>query len=852
MSLSTGQRLGPYEILAPIGAGGMGEVYRARDTRLGREVAIKVLPAELSADGDRLKRFEKEARAASSLNHPNIVTIYEVGSGDSTSFIVMELVEGKTLGEMLAGGPLQARRTARHRHTDRRRTGEGALRRHRPSGLEARERHGDGGRAGEDSGFRIGEADVQPELEGLQATHAPTVSEGTRPGVVMGTVSYMSPEQASGHSVDFRSDQFSFGSILYEMATGKKAFRRATAAQTMAAIIQDEPEPIAGLNPKLPAPLRWIIEQCLTKEPRGRYAATDDLARDLARVRAHISEVSGSGEIASLPGRKTRLTWFIVAAAAALLALSAGVFTLGRRTAEKPMPTFHGLTFRRGLGGHARFASDGQTIVYGAAWEGGPMRLYSTRADSPESRLFDLPPADILGISSSGEMAVLLNPNVAGPANHTGTLARVPIAGGAPREILEDVQGADWSPDGKELAVVRKIGERRRLEYPIGKPLYEAEMIFSPRVSPRGDLVAFYEEQPGVKHLCTVDRSGRKKILASNVGWFTLAWSSSGDEIWYYGPDGVVAVSLSGRKRTLARFPHFAFASLEDIARDGRALVLLSDWRRGIVALPPGETRERELSWFGSSWATAISRDGSQLLFEDGTETITGVYLRKTDGSSPPVRLAEDAGGVDLSPDLKWALIGHGRDSELELVPTGAGSSKVLKLGGIDTVGPVGGCFFPDGKRILIEGRQPGRPYRCYVQDIEGGPPRPVTPEGVHSQVLSPDGRFLAVLDPDRKILLYPLEGGAPKTAPGPPEPGELGMWSADGRSLYVMEKQEGAVKVFRRDLATSRREPWKEIAPADPAGILSLSLTIAPDGGSYVYSYARSLSTLYLVQGLR
>ena len=595
-----------------------------------------------------------------------------------------------------------------------------------------------------------------------------------------------------------------------------------------------------------------MVERCLAKEPRGRYASTEDLARDLATMRDHLSGASLSGEafaIAPIPTRRRLLLY--VAAPAALLALSAGVFTLGRRTAEKPIPSFDRLTFRRGLGGYARFAPDGQTIVYGAAWEGGPMRLYSTRAGSPESRLFDLPPADILSISSSGEMAVLLNPNLV-PKGRFGTLARVPIAGGAPRELLENVEGADWSPDGKELAVIRQIGERRRLEYPIGKTLYEAEMISSPRVSPKGDLVAFYESRAGVRHLCTIDRSGKRQTLASKVDGFTLAWSSSGDEVWYW-EDGLYAVSLSGRRRPLARFPQVTFVSLQDIARDGRALVMLGDWRMGIVALPPGETRERELSWFGYSGLGAISRDGSQLLFGDGTETIDGVYLRKTDGSSPPVRLAEDADGMDLSPDLKWALIRrHGRESELELLPTGAGSSKVLKLG-FDSVGPIGGCFFPDGKRILIEGRQPGRPYRCFVQDIEGGPPRPVTPEGLHSQVLSPDARFLAVLDPDRKILLYPLDGGAPKTAPGPPEPGDLDSWSDDGRSIYVTEKeQQMTVKFFRRDLATGRREPWREITPADPAGIFGFNPVLVPDGKSYVYGYSRALSTLYLVQGLK
>ena len=850
MPISAGTRLGPYEVLAHLGAGGMGEVYRARDTRLGREVAVKVLPEALSSDPERLRRFEKEARAASSLNHPNIVTIHDIGREGQVSYIAMERVEGNTLREMLVGGALTIKRL----FPIGTQIAEGLAKAHE-AGILHRDLKPENVMVTRDGHVKIldfGLAKlVYAGRDSGQPTQAPTVSGLTEPGVVMGTVGYMSPEQATGLPLDFRSDQFSFGSVLYEMVTGKPPFQKKTRPETMAAIIREEPEPIATLAPKTPAPLRWIIERCHAKEPRQRYSSTDDLARDLATLRDHISETSApSAAIAAAPvSSRRRLGYW--AAAVASLALLGGVFSLGRQTGEKPIPTFHALTYRRGLGRHARFAPDGQTIVYGAAWEGGPMRLYSTRADSPESRLFDLPPADILSISSTGEMAVLLRPNDAGPDNYAGTLARVPIGGGAPREILEDVQGADWSPDGKELAVVRKIGERRRLEYPIGKSLYEAEMISSPRVSPRGDLVAFYERRDGVQHLCTIDRSGKRKTVASNVGGWTLAWSPSGDEVWY-GEGGVSAVSLSGRKRTLAHFTAIAFSFLQDIARDGRALVVLSDLRKGIVALPPGETRERELSWFGDPLLGAISRDGSQLLFNDGTETINGVYLRKTDGSSLPVRLAEDADGMDLSPDLKWALIHrYGRTSELELVPTGTGSSKVLKVGGIDLSGALGGRFFPDGKRILIEGRQPGRPFRCFVQDIEGGPPRPVTPEGNHSQVLSPDGRVLAVLDPERKILLYPLEGGAPTTAPGPPEPGALDSWSDDGRSIYVTEKQEKTAKFFRRDLATGRREPWTEITPADPAGFLFFNPILGPDR-SYVYSYGRALSTLYLVQGLR
>ncbi len=379
------------------------------------------------------------------------------------------------------------------------------------------------------------------------------------------------------------------------MATGKRAFQKATAIDTLAAILHEEPEPIARLNPQAPVPLRWIIEQCLAKEAKDRYASTEDLFRELRRVRDHLSEASLSGEsIPAVPTSSRRRLGYVVAAAA-LLAVSGGLFTLGRRSGEKLIPSFQRLTFRRGSVGYARFAHDGQTIVYGAAWEGGPMRLYSTQVESPQSRLFDLPPADILSISSSGEMAILLNPKSLYSPNRFGTLARVPLSGGAPREILEDVQGADWSPDGKSSPCPQDR-RGRRLEFPIGKTLYEAETLFSPRVSPDGKLVAFIEDREGVSHLCVIDAAGKRRTLADDLEG-PLAWSPKGDEILCGGLD---AVSLAGRRRVLARFP--AFAAVSDVSQHSGVLLTLGEWRMGIAALPAGETQARDLSWFGVSW----------------------------------------------------------------------------------------------------------------------------------------------------------------------------------------------------------------------------------------------------------
>ena len=400
MTLSAGTRLGPYELLGPLGAGGMGEVYRARDTRLQREVAVKVLPAELASDTLRLKRFETEARLASALNHPNIVTIHEVGQSDSTSFIVMELVAGKTLRELLYVGPLPLRKLL----SIAAQVADGLAKAH-ASGIVHRDLKPENVMVTGDGLVKIldfGLAKLtHPDSDGGQAEKARTIPGGTEPGVVMGTVGYMSPEQAAGQRVDFRSDQFSFGSILYEMATGKRAFERTTRPEILAAIIRDEPEPISALNSQAPSQLRWIVERCLAKEPRDRYAATEDLARDLATLREHVSELSGEARV-PLEARRRRARWGGIGMAAVLLVALAGTYLLGRRVerSQTSSPRFRQLTFRGAGISTARFAPDGQTVVYAAQSEGKPPELFTERLDSPETRP--------LGLSESGDPLHLL------------------------------------------------------------------------------------------------------------------------------------------------------------------------------------------------------------------------------------------------------------------------------------------------------------------------------------------------------------------------------------------------------------------------------------------------------------
>jgi predicted ATPase len=287
MPLLPGSRLGPYEIGTLLGAGGMGEVYRARDPRLDRTVAIKILPAELSADSDRLHRFEREARSASALNHPNIVTIYELAQDGSAHYIAMELIEGETLRQLLIAGPLPIRKTIELAAQ----IAEGLAKAHE-AGIAHRDLKPENLMVTRDGFVKIldfGLAKVASPAAAQNETRT-FASWQTQPGMVVGTVQYMSPEQASGASLDFRSDQFSFGLVLYEMVTGKRAFPRGTAAEILVAIMREQAEPIAAQNPDAPAPLCWAIERCLAKDADKRYATTRDLARELAAIRDRFSE----------------------------------------------------------------------------------------------------------------------------------------------------------------------------------------------------------------------------------------------------------------------------------------------------------------------------------------------------------------------------------------------------------------------------------------------------------------------------------------------------------------------------------------------------------------------------------
>jgi Tol biopolymer transport system component len=563
---------------------------------------------------------------------------------------------------------------------------------------------------------------------------------------------------------------------------------------------------------------------------------------------------------AAAPRRRFPVTPLLAAVIALIAGLVAGRFLL-QRPVEASLPVYHPLTFRRGMVHAARFAPDGKTIIYSAVWEGKSLQLFTTRPESPESHELEPAGADVLAVSSLGEMALSLGSHPVAQFLYSGTLARVPLVGGAPREILEGVEWADWSPDGSNLAIVRQEQGRHRLEFPLGKVIYQADgWIGHIRISPKADMVALIDhpqlgDDGGA--VAMVDLAGKKTTLST--GWDSIqgiAWSPGGEEIWFTatrtgGDRSLYAVTLTGTIRLLARVP--GELTLLDVGREGNVLLTRGNDRAGIIGLAPGDAKERDLSWLDWSSPGDLSADGKTVLFAEtgeGGGPKYAVYLRKTDGS-PAIRLSEGV-GLALSPDGKSTLARPNvTPSPLVRLPTGVGEAKPLTN---DAINHLWGRWLPDGKQVVFSGNEAGHGFRLYVESPGEGKPRPISPEGVNpSVVISPKGDFAASVGPDHRVYLYPIAGGEPVLVAGTqPDEAPTGF-SADGRSLYVFRFGEIPAKVFQLELATGKRTLWKELVPADAAGIDNVrGITITPDAKAYVYGYIRTLSDLYLVEGLK
>jgi eukaryotic-like serine/threonine-protein kinase len=852
--LAADTQLGPYKIVSAIGAGGMGEVYRAIDTRLGRHVAVKVLSQHLTNDAEATHRFEQEARAAGQLNHPNILAIYDIGTERNTRYIVSELLEGESLRARIRQGAIPPRRAADYASQLAR-------------GLAAAHERG------------IIHRDLKPEnlfltrdghvkiLDfGLVKLMAPRIPgsnppEGvddvtmatspTEPGRIMGTVGYISPEQIRGGSGDHRSDIFAAGAILFEMLAGRPAFRGDSPIETLNAILKEDPPDFYELGIRVPSALERVVRHCLEKNPDDRFQSARDLAFDLGAMSGLTSQNISARR---MPQIRTRDVILPVIIAAVILAALAGTYLAGARNGRKPPPTFRRVTFRSGTILNARFGPDGQTMFYGARWAGAPVSVYSVRADSPESRDLGFGPSEILAVSSKGQIAISQQPRFIGYLRESGTLAQVAIAGGAPRQLLEDVEAAEWSPDGNQLAVVRTVDGRCRLEYPIGRTIYTTiGWISHPRFNSRGDRIAlvdhpFTNDDRGSIVSIAPDGSDKQTLGPEWNSVNGLAWKPDTNEIWFAGEHAIYSI-------TPRAAPHLVTTSagwlwLHDIARDGRVLASQQSQRGGIIALMPGDAVERDLSWLDYSVVRDLAADGKTIAFSESGEaggSNFGVYLRSVDNPAA-VRLGEGTTEA-ISPDGKWVLSvpRNRKPPQIVMLPTGTGQPRTVTK---DALTPRNARWFPDGRRILFQGSEAGRPPRLWMQSIDGGAPRALTPENVSGVLITADSSRVLGRAADHHFYFYPVDGSAPQPVPALRGSDAPVRFSTDEKAVYVGTFGRIPAQLEKVNLLTGERTRVRELRPADPGGLINVGpVFVTPDQKTIVYSYTRLLSDLYLIE---
>jgi hypothetical protein len=867
----TGKKLAHYEIGARIGQGGMGEVYRARDTKLGREVAVKVLAEGVAGRDDALARFEQEARAVASLTHPNIVALYELGSaevdGQPIVYAATELLEGRTLRDHLGEGPAPVRKSiewttqicrglsAAHER--------GIVHRDiKPENLFVT-------RDGQVKILDFGLARTSAEVGTADATLRMSKGVDTAPGTVMGTVGYMSPEQVRAQAIEHTSDIFSLGAVLYEMLAGQRAFERGTGAETMTAILREDPPELRQANTSVPPGLDWIVRRCLEKNPHERFQSAHDLGLALQSVS------TSSFSAAELPDARTahaggaRRAW--MGGAAIVLAIAAGVaggrFLFGRGVAETPAPvSVSRLTYDRGRVYAARFAGDGRTIVYSAAVGDRPVEVFMAQIGTRGSRSLDLPPStSLLSVSRSGELAVLLESRQLAHFLREGTLARAPLAGGSPRPLLDDVMEFDFAPETDEYAVVRRLpNDMIQLEFPAGRTIVETtSWISHPRISPDGRMVAFLRHDLGrfddTGVLGVSDRDGNVRMLTGSY-WSAegIAWSPAGDEIWFCGgsPTRVLnAADLDGNVRQVAHT--FTDLTIRDVDAEGRMLLSEDLTRRGIVLVDLASGEETDRSWLDQSSGAALSRDGRWILFTEEGSQVAGsatTVIRETDGSSLPLVLGAGY-AFAISPDALEVIAATDVPPSLVIHPTGAGTSRTLALG----VTPSGGAAWtPDNETIVFGGADADQNPRLYAYDGATAAVTPVSPAGIAGDsryfrlVVAPDSKRVIGVDRTGVVWACALSGDAPVRVEGA-EPGETPVeWSADGRWLYVARMRSNRVRIYRAGIDTGARELWREIVPHDPAGMEIYGVMMTPDASTLAYTYKRLTSDLFVVDGWR
>jgi hypothetical protein len=866
VSLAPGTRLGPYFVLSPLGTGGMGEVWKARDTRLDRTVAIKVLSPAFAGVPDRVSRFAREARVLAQLRHPAIAALHSFEEVDGRTLLVMELAEGETLAQRIGADPLPpteaiaiARQIAE------------ALEEAHEKGIVHRDLKPANVKVAGDGTVKLLDFGLAKAWSAEPASGGPSDSaadlatlttDGTTPGALLGTVAYMAPEQARGLPVDRRADIWAFGVVLYEMLTGRRLFEGETFSDVVVAVLTREPE-WSLLPAGTPGAVRRLLRRCLAKDARDRLHDIADARLELADAGADASPSDSSGPLVPAPagGRSARRGRSRAALVAALVVAAAAgsAFVAARRTRREP-PVFRNLTWSHGDVFSARLTPDGENVVYSAALDGRPLALYSARLDAIESRVLDLPAGDVVGISRSAEMALLAGRRNVGSWKRVGTLTRASLSGGSPKPVLEEVFDADIAPDGSSFAVVRAASPGQQLEYPIGRVVHRSRgWISHPRISPDGKRVAFLDHDVDGDDLGSVSilgGGGRVERLSPQLDYSQgLAWSPSGEEVWatsYRVDEGgrLQAFAPSRPPRVLLRVP--STVRILDAAPDGRVLLAYDDTHVELEGRLAGDAGIRSYSWWRASFVTGISHDGA-LYSGDGAMTLakgeSAAFYRRA-GGSPPVRLGAGF-SAGVSPDGRWVFLtpASGRGNRLRAVPTGPGASRDFALGAEAHIsGSRLLSFSADGRFLAFTGSSEGSDLRGFVLDWEaGGAARAVTPEGVDEVLLSPDGRSIAGVVRGKGVWLFPIapRDGSPLAGT---TKGDLPVaWESSSRALFVWDR-EIPLRVFRVDLETGRRTLALEVSPRDPNGVLYGHVRFTPDLAHFLFRFRRHTSYLALM----
>jgi Tol biopolymer transport system component len=879
MTLEAGKRLGPYEVLALLGAGGMGEVYRARDTRLGREVAIKVLPAALSSDPERLKRFEREARAASSLNHPNIVTIYDIGSSDATSYIAMELVDGEPLSARLLEGALPVRELL----LIAAQVADGLAKAH-ASGIVHRDLKPENVMVTEDGHVKIldfGLAKLtQPGDASGEVTTALTIAGATEPGVVMGTVGYMSPEQATGRAVDFRSDQFSFGAILYEMATGRRAFARGSAPETLAAIIREEPEPIALVNGKVPTPVRWIIERCLAKEARRRFASTEDLASDLATIRDHLSEATSAVEAVptAVASTRRRRGWIPAVIAAGIL-LTAGVIAWHLRRIDyfwqNPLSAarFTRLTDWEGSEVDAAISSDGKFVTF-LSDRDGPFDAWVTQVGSDEflnlskGQFPDLYLDRVRNVGFSGDDAHVWM-RISAPDGKKEDSWLVPTMGGTPRPFLPNAAEVVWSPD-----------RMRTVYHPSapGDPIFVADRNGA---NPRQIFI----EKPGIhNHYPAWSLDGRFIYFPSGIlspydmdMWRIPSTGGTAERLTNY--HARVAYPAFLDERTLLytaprpdgsgsglyamdverRIPHAVSFGLEEYASvaasaDGRRLVVtVANPTSHLWTAPISEhvVDDSGVSRFSlTAVRAAAPRFGpGYLLFVSSKGGANGLWKFKDGSDTELWKGAESSvtAAPAISPDGNQIcfVVRDGKLARLHMMAAdGTGAHRITESLDVRDAP----SWSPDGKWIAVVASE-GKEQPLFKVAVDGGAPVRLVGGVNFNPVWSPDGRFIAYSE-SRGGPTYQLKGVTPEKQPFPlPEVtvragGNRYRFLPDGKSMALLRGYIRHQDFWLLDLATGQLRQLTNLRP----GFDMRSFDVSRDGKQILFDRFRENSDVVLI----